>query len=92
MLKDRPLTYISPDLSDPEPLTPSHLQYGRRIHQVAYPANEREEVEDPTYVYGNNMRKKVDRNAQIIGQFWNRWKREYLTSLRECNKISATSD
>ena len=25
MLNDRPLTYVSPDLSDPAPLTPSHL-------------------------------------------------------------------
>ena len=27
MLNDRPLTYVSPDLTDPQPLTPSHLLY-----------------------------------------------------------------
>ena len=33
MLNDHPLTYISSDISDPEPLTPAHLLYGRRILQ-----------------------------------------------------------
>ena len=36
MLNDKLLTYISPDLSDPEPLTPSHLLFGRRIRQVPH--------------------------------------------------------
>jgi len=31
MLNDRPLTYVSSDVIDPEPLMPSHLLYYRRI-------------------------------------------------------------
>ncbi|XP_065911263.1 uncharacterized protein [Dysidea avara] len=86
MLNDRPLTYVSPDLSDPEPLTPSHLLYGRRIRQVPHVLNKPEE--DPTYVNGSSMRDKVDKHSVVIQKFWNRWKTEYLTSLREFNKIS----
>ena len=29
VLNDRPITYVSSDVSDPEPLTPAHLLYGR---------------------------------------------------------------
>ena len=36
VLNDRPLTYVSSDLSDPGPLTPSHLICGRRITSLPY--------------------------------------------------------
>ena len=79
MLNDRPLTYVSPDLADPEPLTPSHLLYGRRINQVPHSPDTHEELEDPTYLDDNSMRKGVDKHTRVISQFWNRWKRDYIS-------------
>ena len=32
-----PLTYVSPDERDPEPLTPAHLLYERRIASHPHP-------------------------------------------------------
>lgn len=34
------------------------------------------------------MREKVNKHSVVIEKFWNHWKTEYLTSLREFNKIS----
>ncbi len=31
VMNDRPLRNLSPNIDDPEPLTPAHLLYGRRI-------------------------------------------------------------
>ena len=87
ILNDRPLTYVSSDFADPEPLTPSHLLYGRRIRPIPHPLDNPEELEDPDFLDADNMR-RVDKQAHLIEQFWTRWKREYLTSLREFNKIS----
>jgi len=87
MLNNRPLTCVSPDIADPEPLTPSHLLYGRKICQVPYSLDTHEELDDPTYLDGNTMRKRLDKHALMVGQFWNRWKKEYLTSLREFSKV-----
>ncbi|CAC5415045.1 unnamed protein product [Mytilus coruscus] len=33
IINDRPITYLSSDIRDPEPLTPSHLLQGRRLSQ-----------------------------------------------------------
>ena len=88
MLNDRPLTYVSTDLSDPEPLTPSHLLFGKRIRQVLHPLNDPEELKDPTYVSDSAMREKVNKHTAMMEKFWNRWRTEYLTSLREFYKVS----
>ena len=88
MLNDRPLTYVSSNFDDPEPLTPSHLLYGRRVRLVPYPFNNPDELDDPDYLDADNMRKTVNKQTRLIEQFWTRWRREYLTSLRQFNQTS----
>ena len=48
VLNDRPLTYVSSDLNNPEPLTPSHLLCGRSITSLPHKIMGNE-VDDPTY-------------------------------------------
>ncbi|XP_071138915.1 uncharacterized protein [Mytilus edulis] len=84
ILNDRPLTHVSTDLTDDEPLTPSHLLYGRRVKTLPYSGtinfSSEENVQNLTH-YTANRQSSVQK--RIIHDFWNRWRREYLTSLRE---------
>ena len=55
-LNDRPLTYLSSNTEDPEPLTPSHLLCGHRIASLPHPLTEDDESFDPDYYTSNQMR------------------------------------
>ena len=46
---DRPLTFISSEADDLEPLTPSQLLHGRRIMCLPYQMMETDEALDPSY-------------------------------------------
>ena len=91
MLNDRPLTYVSPDVADPEPLTPAHLLYGRRITSLPHPMVEDDELTDPNYGTESELRKRANTQALILKHFWKRWKLEYLTSLREFHKTTGNN-
>ena len=90
-LNDRPLTYVSSDIDDPEPITPSHLLYGRRIIPLPQCTVQDDEVNDPDFGDTSELRQKAKRQAMVIRHFWSRWKNEYLTALRETHKTTGNN-
>ena len=94
-LNNRPLTYVTSDLDEPDPLTPSHLLYGRMINTLPHPIISQDEITDDDYCTGHTLNlqlsKKAKAQAMVLQNFWNRWKIEYLTSLRETHIANGTN-
>ena len=69
ILNDRPLTYVSSDVRDPDPLTPADLLYGTRITSLPYRHVEEDELTDPTIGDEAQIRKRAKKQALIIEHF-----------------------
>ena len=86
IVNDRPLTYVSGELGEPEPLTPSHLLTGRRS-KLFPDCAELVDWDDPDFVRNQSSSQElIKRNAylsKIVRDFWKRWSGEYLTFLRQ---------
>ncbi|XP_068670957.1 uncharacterized protein [Montipora foliosa] len=81
VLNSRPLTYVYDEFE--EPLTPSHLVIGRRILSMP-PKNY--SIDVPHTQQALSRRAKFLQS--ILDHFWNRWRAEYLTQLREQHRCS----
>jgi hypothetical protein len=85
IINSRPLTYINADDLD-EPLTPSHLIYGRRLMSLpdhfSYSESEDYNPDGSTVL----LTKRLMHLNRLLEHFWNRWRREYLVELRECHR------
>ena len=92
ILNDCPLTYVSSELMDPDPLTPSHLLHGRRITCLPHQSVGIDELTDPTFRDANRLRKRANVQAAILRDFQTRWRHEYLTSLRDYHKTSGNNN
>ena len=93
VFNDRPITYVSSDVSDPEPLTPAHLLYGRQLVPLPYQSKDDSEINDPSYgeTTGAALCTRVTQNTQILRHFQHRWK-QYLTSLREQHRTTGHNE
>ena len=91
VLNDRPLTHISDNITDPQPLTPAHLLHGRRITNLPHQPATVEELQDPDYSNAESVRRDAKIPSILLQHFVSRWKHEYLTSLREFYHPSGTS-
>ena len=77
ILNDRPLTYVSSELTDPEPLTP-HLPHGKRITCLPRQSVEIDELTDLTFGDASQIRKRANVQRAILRDFQTRWCHEYL--------------
>ena len=84
-INSRPLTYEYNEIE--EVLTPSHLIYGRRIKSLPD-----EVIEPDDAMNQGSCSARFKYLSTKLSHFWNRWRKEYLASLREFhrNKSSTT--
>ena len=83
ILNDHPLTYISNDITDPEPLTAAHLVHGQRFTRLPHKQATIEDIRDLDYNKADQLRRDAKTQSILLEQFTNRWRHEHLTSLRE---------
>ena len=77
IINSRPITYISSDSDDPEPLTPHHLLLLRANHSL------------PPGIFQKDATYPVRRWKQVqylANLFWRRWIREYLPLLQTTHR------
>lgn len=80
-VNNRPLTYMTDDLNQPAPLTPSHLIHGRRIDSM--PNELEDKQQDPDYIDTDILNKRYVYLCHILKHWEKVWRIEYLASLRE---------
>jgi len=90
ILNNRPLTYVSPDAEDMEPITPSHLLLGRPVVSLPHYDVQNDELTDPTYG-ADDINRWAKVHAQLLAHFWQRWRTEYLTALREFHRATGNN-
>ena len=77
IVNSRPLTHISDDVKDLEPLTPNHILLGHHRNWSAIIDTNASDV---------FSRKKWRQVQGVSCQFWSRWKKEYLPMLTKRSK------
>ena len=86
ILNRRPLTILSSDSRDMEPLTPAKILYPatfRNIHPTTIPTNE--ELKD-------DLTTTWKRAQSRVNSFWKAWRRDYLSLLHDRKKWTKTKD
>ena len=78
----RPLTYLYDTLG--EALTPSHLLHGHRLSALSEGIDSEVDVNDDK----GKLSTRSLYFTKLRTHFWNRWRREYMTDLREFHKLS----
>ena len=84
IVNNRPLTYVYPTELE-TCITPNHLLFGRTLSfSTTEPA--------PRITESFSFKLYSSKISNIINHFWDRWRKEYGTSLREYQKIVQPND
>ena len=83
VVNDRPITFVYHDVNDPEPLTPSKLLYGFDVTALPHPVVDPDKLEDEEFNEHDQLNKALKRRSLLFQHFVQRFKSEYLASLRE---------
>jgi len=83
MINDRPLTFVSSNINDLDPLTPSKLMYGHKLTCLPHACIDDTELLDPDYPRQSTIVTREKTVALTVQRMQRRWRDEYLTSLRE---------
>lgn len=92
ILNDRPMTYVSTNIDDDEALTLSHLLNGCRITSLPHEKVDNEDIDDPDYGSLTEVTRWARRQALLLQHLRNRWKTEYLTSLRKFHRTTGNKE
>ena len=82
ILNNRPIG-VDFDDDQEDVLTPNHIVFGRRLEAT----NISGDVNIPRYTSNRKLVKRKKLIDTMIGHFWNRWRKEYVTSLRDYQRI-----
>lgn len=91
IMNDRPLTYVTSCSTDPEPLTPAHLLYGRRLVVLPYREVPDDSVTNPNLGDHSGITKRARVQKKLTDHFRERWNHEYLTGLREHHQTTGNN-
>jgi hypothetical protein len=84
-VNSRPLTYVSDQFEDDNPLSPQQLLTGYNLQHLPVPKEYIEEDEDYQHSAIKSRHKRV---LKTIDRFWTRWEKEYLLHLKQRSNVS----
>lgn len=80
VINSRPLTYVYTEANEPEPLSPSHFLIGQRLTALPDSGSATETAQPH-----GQLNRRWRYRQRMVDQFWRRWQKEYLTSLRSAH-------
>ena len=89
VFNSRPLSYVSGDDME-EPITPSHLIVGHRILNLPDDLSFVCDLDDDEFTLNAiQVTHRVKHLNNVLNHFWKRWRKEYLSGLREAHAYVA---